>query len=89
MDAWYHGEQQVHAPLEIAGRVNETNNFAKCHPDLAAEWDRDKNQRIQPYEFAAESPVAVWWKNASGESWQEQIRARVLRTTAGIMSPPG
>lgn len=89
MDAWYHDEQQVHAPLEIAGRVNAANSFAKCYPALAAEWDRDRNQRIQPYEFSAESPVAVWWKNAAGESWQEPIRARVLRAAAGSMSSSG
>ena len=81
-DAWYHDEERVDGPVEIAGRINATNSFAKCYPDLAAEWDRERNARIQPYEFAAESDVAVWWRNAAGEAWQEPIRDRVLRDGA-------
>ena len=79
VDAWYHDDARAERPIEIAGRVNETNSFAKCYPDLAAEWHRERNSRIQPYEFAAESDVAVWWRNAAGEEWHEPIRTRVLR----------
>ena len=78
MDAWYHDERQVAGPVEIAGRVNETNNFAKCYPELAAEWNREKNPRLQPYEFSAESGTSVWWKDASGREWQERVKDRVL-----------
>lgn len=82
MDAWYQDGRRVDRPVEIAGRVNETNNFAKCYPDLAAEWHREKNPRLQPYEFAAESPTEVWWLGADGREWREPIRDRVLRTAA-------
>ena len=81
IDVWYHGEQRADAPVEIAGRVNASNNFARCYPDLCAQWHPDKNERIQPYEFAAESPVVVWWRDGRGEEWEEAIRDRVLKTT--------
>ena len=78
MDAWHHDDVAVTAPVEIAGRVNQTNNFAKCYPALAEEWHGEKNARIKPYEFAADSNTVVWWRNAAGEAWEESIKARVL-----------
>jgi uncharacterized protein (DUF427 family) len=86
MDAWYHDDAEVERPVEIAGRVNETNNLARCYPHLAEEWNRERNARIQPYEFAAESDVSVWWRNASGEEWQERIKDRVLREASKTQS---
>lgn len=87
MDAWFHDDVRVERPVEIAGRVNETNNFAECYPHLAAEWNRERNTRIQPYEFAAESGATVWWRNAAGEEWQERIKDRVLRDGAHADRP--
>lgn len=86
MDAWYHDDVEVDGPIEIAGRVNETNNFARCYPQLAEEWNRERNTRIQPYEFAAESNESVWWRNVAGEEWQERIKDRVLRETSDSQS---
>ncbi|MEE8202638.1 MAG: zinc-ribbon domain-containing protein, partial [Alphaproteobacteria bacterium] len=87
MDAWYHDDERVDRPVEIAGRVNESNNFAKCYPRLAAEWHREKNARIQPYEFAADSNMCVWWKNAAGDEWQARIKDRVLSDGASGSLP--
>jgi uncharacterized protein (DUF427 family) len=87
MGAWYHDDVRVDRPVEIAGRVNESNNFAKCYPRLAAEWHREKNARIQPYEFAADSNASVWWKNAAGDEWQARIKDRVLSDGASGSLP--
>lgn len=78
MDAWYHGDRKVSAPVEIAGRINEANNFAKSYPDLAAEWHAEKNIGLQPYEFAADSATMVWWRDASGREWRDRFMDRVL-----------
>lgn len=83
MDAWYHGDAVTQAPVEIAGRVDQAASFARAYPALAAEWDRERNQRIQPYEFAATSTTPVWWRDGTGESWRESIRDRVLRAALG------
>ncbi len=88
VDAWYHGKTWVHAPVEIAGRVNETNHFKACYPHLMAEWNSERNQRIGAYEFSAESNTEVWWKDAAGHEWRERIKDRVLRDLGGVEQPP-
>jgi uncharacterized protein (DUF427 family) len=79
MDRWCHDGRPAEGPVEITGRVNQSNNLAACYPDLVGEWDRARNTRIQPYEYAADSDVVVWWTNAAGKTWQEPIRSRVLK----------
>ena len=88
MEAWYHDGRRVGQPVEINGRVNETNNLAKCYPDLAAEWHGEKNVRLQPYEFAAESATEVWWLSKDGKAWREPIRDRVLKVSTGAAAEP-
>ena len=78
-DAWFLDGQQIDAPPEIEGRVNQQNNFAKLHPSLAAEWHAEKNAGVRPYEFSAESETEVWWKNADNEEWRESICSRIER----------
>ena len=56
----------------------------KCYPDLATEWHREKNPRLQPYEFAADSPTEVWWLGSDGREWRAPIRDRVLKAAAGV-----
>lgn len=77
MDAWFHGDVRVDAPLEIPGRINQHNNFAACHPAMAKEWHRSRNGAIRPYEFAPDDTTPLWWIDASGEEWQASILDRV------------
>lgn len=78
-DAWYLDGRRIHAPSESEGRINDQNNFAETHPDLAAEWHPDKNLRIKPYEFSDQSETIVWWKNLENQEWRESILSRVER----------
>lgn len=78
-DAWYEDGRRIEAPREIEGRVNEHNNFAKTYPELAADWHPQKNERIRPYEFSADSDTKVWWRNVDNDEWTESIRSRVAR----------
>jgi uncharacterized protein (DUF427 family) len=77
MDAWFHDGTQASEPLEIPGRINEHNNFAACHPALAKEWHRERNDGIRPYEFSPDDVSPLWWVNADGEEWQASIMDRV------------
>lgn len=79
-DAWYENDQQIDAPREVEGRINERNNFAVLHPKLAADWHSEKNAGIKPYEFSDQSDTVVWWKNIDNDEWQESIRRRVERS---------
>ena len=77
MDAWFHDDTRIDQPLEIPGRINGRNNFAACFPNLAKQWNRERNGAIRPYEFAPDDTTALWWKNADGEEWQASIMDRV------------
>ena len=77
MDAWFHDGTQASEPLEIPGRINEHNKFAACHPALAKEWHRERNDGIRPYEFSPDDVSPLWWVNADGEEWQASIMDRV------------
>jgi uncharacterized protein (DUF427 family) len=79
-DAWYENGRKIDAPPEIEGRINERNNFAVLHPNLAADWHPEKNAGIRPYEFSEHSDTVVWWKNVDNDEWHESIRSRVQRT---------
>ena len=54
-------------------------SFASKHPDVAEEWDWEKNGGLTPAMFAEQSSVKVWWKcKAHGHLWQASfgVRAR-------------
>lgn len=76
---WLENGNPVDLRREIDGRINHTNNFAALYPVLAGDWHPQKNHGIQPYEFAADSDVNVWWKNVDNDEWQERIARRVAR----------
>lgn len=78
-DAWFENGRRIEFPREQPGRVNQRNNFAALHPELAADWHAEKNGRIRPYEFSDRSDKVVWWKNADNDEWQQSIRGRVER----------
>ena len=49
------------------------NNF----PELALEWNYDKNGNITPEQLSAHSSLSVWWKcRECGHEWKANINAR-------------
>lgn len=78
-DGWYENGRKIESPREIDGRVNERNNFAVTHPELAADWHPEKNPAIKPYEFSSDSETVVWWKSVDNDEWSESINSRVNR----------
>ena len=53
-------------------RANLTEN-----PKLLAEWDYEKNGELRPEDCESDHRRFVWWKCASGHSWQARIGDRV------------
>lgn len=51
------------------------NDLATVNPNLAAEWNYEKNEK-QPYEFLPKSGKKVWWKCAFGHEWEATIDSR-------------
>ena len=46
------------------------------NPELAAQWDYDKNGNLHPEDFTGGSNKKVWWRCALGHSWEAQINKR-------------
>lgn len=56
------------------------NDLETLHPELAAEWDRERNEGIMPDRVRTGSHYEAWWRCAPhGHSYQMQINTRVGR----------
>ena len=81
MGEWREDGERVPGPREIPGRIDTTNQLKAAFPQLAKEWNQEKNKHHSPYEYSPESNQEVWWKDASGREWKEAIKSRVLKAT--------
>lgn len=55
------------------------NDLATHNPNLAREWDRDKNGDLLPADVAYESTHKAWWLCIEGHSFHSQINFRATR----------
>lgn len=55
------------------------NDFLTLHPELAKEWDYEKNDKlgIKPDEIIKGGKVKVWWKCNKGHEWESTIVSRI------------
>ena len=51
-------------------------DIATLRPDLAKEWDYEKNGDLDPHNVAASSHKKVWWRCEKGHSWQAMVYVR-------------
>ena len=58
--------------LPIPGETD----LATVNPELAKEWDYEKNGDLTPQMFLPLSSKKVWWKCKEGHSWEAQIANR-------------
>lgn len=53
------------------------NDFATLYPDIASEWDKDKNKGILPSQLRPGSNKKIWWKcNKCGYEWKTTVSSR-------------
>lgn len=52
------------------------NDLATLRPDIAAEWDYDKNGNLTPEQVTAHANKKVWWKCHLNHSWDATIAGR-------------
>ena len=53
------------------------NDLATTHPQIAVEWDYDKNNGVRPEQFTAGADIKVWWIcGRCGHSWKAYIYSR-------------
>lgn len=53
------------------------NDFATQFPNIAKEWNYEKNHGLLPENFVSGSGKKVWWKCKNGHEWEAEIRRRV------------
>ena len=57
------------------------NDLETMIPELASEWDADKNLPLKMNQVSTGSNQSVWWKCQRGHSWKSMISARTGRHT--------
>lgn len=55
------------------------NDLATLYPDIAAQWDEEKNGVLHPNNVTAGLNRRVWWKCEKGHSYRAMIAQRVQR----------
>lgn len=56
--------------------VSGENDLATTHPDLARQWDVQKNGTLTPAQVSTGSRKKVWWHCEKGHSWQAAVTSR-------------
>lgn len=60
--------------------ISGYNDFATVYPELAKEWNYERNTHISPTNVAPSSNKKVWWKCKScGHEWITSINNRIKR----------
>jgi Zn finger protein HypA/HybF involved in hydrogenase expression len=64
-----------------AGKVviSGENDLESYSPELAEQWDREKNGALSPAQVSVFSNRRVWWKCSKGHEWQAKISDRVTK----------
>lgn len=55
-------------------------DLATLRPDLAAEWDHQRNGKLTPETVSTRTTRRVWWAGACGHAWQAAIANRTKGT---------
>lgn len=58
------------------------NDLTTTYPELAAEWDFERNGDLRPTDVIASSNKRVWWKCGEGHGWSGLIANRARKGKA-------
>ena len=56
------------------------NDFMTVHPDIAGEWDNERNGDLRPQDVLPNSNRIVWWVCERGHHWKTKVQDRVKGT---------
>lgn len=59
--------------------VPKEESLGALHPNLATEWNWEKNSPKTPFEVRPKSNLRVWWRCGSDHEWESQIYNRHIR----------
>lgn len=65
-------------PICAGYKVVKSNSVTAIYPELAAQWDFEKNKNLTPDMVYAKSSKKVWWQCDEGDdhNWNAQIKSR-------------
>ena len=63
--------------------ISGETDLMTLFPEIAAEWDYEKNGKIDPSSITSASHRKVWWKCALGHSYQSAPCTRTLQYRSG------
>ena len=68
---------------EILSLLDKRNtNLAEVYPEIAEEWNYERNYPLIPENVAPYSDERVWWKCSKGHEWQTRVGNRTAKGTA-------
>lgn len=53
-----------------------TNDLQTVNPELASQWDREKNFPLEPSQVSVNSNRSFWWRDELGHSWKAVLANR-------------
>ena len=56
--------------------IEKENSFSLINPTIASEWNYEKNGKLKPTHFSANSGKRVWWKCKENHEWRAAIGNR-------------
>lgn len=59
--------------------IKGVNDLATTNPELASEWDYEKNINLAPSDVSAGSQKRVWWVCEKGHTYEQRIIKRAKR----------
>ena len=62
--------------------MNE-KSLAYKHPEIAKEWDSEKNDDMTSEDVTYGSSKIVWWKCKNGHGWEQKIYNRTFANKRG------
>ena len=60
---------------------NEGRILATTYPELAKEWNYEKNGALTPRDVTVSSRTKVWWKCSEGHEWEAAVGNRTQNST--------
>lgn len=61
--------------------IKGENDLRTLFPDIAKEWNHEKNGDLKPDDYTAFSNRKAWWKCSAGHEWQTKVYHRTRRGT--------
>ena len=63
--------------------ISGENDLQTCFPEIAAEWNEEKNGDFTPDQVMSGSNKKVWWKCSLGHEWQACVHSRTGKDKTG------